>query len=135
EVKKMISTLSISDDPDEFLWEVEVQALHKEQKTVEVKKILKQQTEKNKSNIYGTIYILDFFMALTNEKSILENVYHLVQQELKSNHSPEVIADLMILEVQYFKKMGQNEQYQSALKKTREYFTKNQLDASALESL
>ncbi|MFN3757134.1 MAG: hypothetical protein ACK4RM_09270 [Flavobacterium sp.] len=135
EVKKMISTLSISDDPDEFLWEVEVQALHKEQKTVEVKKILKQQTEKNKSNIYGTIYILNFFMELTNEKSIFENVYHLVQQQLKSNHSPEVIADLMILEVQYFKKMGQNEHYQSALKKTKEFFTKNQLDASALESL
>jgi plasmid maintenance system killer protein len=135
EVKNMISNLNISDDPDEFLWEAEVYALHKNQKIGDIKKILEQQTLKNKSNIYGTLYILDFFMAMTTEKSILDTINHLVQQELKSSHSSEVTADFMILEVQYYKKMGQNEQYQTSLKKTREFFLKNQLDVTNLDSL
>lgn len=135
EVKNMISALHISDSPDEFLWEAEVVALQRENKSNEVLELLNRQIQKNEKNIYGLIYVMDYFLAKSNGQNILNAIQNQLEVEFKKNHTPDIQGDLMILELKLLKKRNLTKVFQELKIKTKAFFKTHEFDESELDSL
>ncbi|MFN4198565.1 MAG: hypothetical protein ACK4FS_06015, partial [Flavobacterium sp.] len=135
EVKNMISALHISDSPDEFLWEAEVVALQRENKSNKVLELLNRQIQKNEKNIYGLIYVMDYFLAISSEQNILNTIQNQLQEEFKENHTSDIQGDLMILELKLLKKRNLTKEFQELKIKTKTFFKTHELDESELDSL
>jgi thiol-disulfide isomerase/thioredoxin len=135
EVKNMITSLNITDTPDEFLWEAEVVAYQRENNTHEVLELLNRQIQKNEKNIYGLIYVMDYFLTKSGEQNILNAIQNQLKEEIKKNHSPDIQGDLMLLKLQLLKKSNMTKEFQELKIKTEAFFKIHKLDESELTSL
>lgn len=135
EVKKMITALHISDTPDEFLWEAEVVALQRENKSNKVVELLNHQIQKNEKNIYGLMYVMDYFLTKSSEQNVMNTIHNQIKDEYKKKHDPEIQGDLMLLELQLLKKKNMIKEFQELKIKTKAFFKSHELDESELNSL
>lgn len=135
QVKSIISTLKISDNPDVFLWEAECAALVREDRADETLKKMNQLLQENENNIFSSIYIVQFTQDLLKEKQHLEIVKKAIDRLKNKETKPEQMGDLMILETNYFKQIHDKINYNHAKHRTQTYFEKHELDISLLNNL
>ena len=134
-MKSIISTLKISDNPDDFLWEAECAALVREDRADETLKKMNHLLQENENNIFSSIYIVQFTQDLLKEKQHLEIVKKAIDRLKNKEMKPEQMGDLMILETNYFKQIHYKINYNHSKHRTQTYFEKHELDISLLSNL
>lgn len=134
-VKAYTIGLGLSKTGNDFLWEEESKALKNEKKSVELFQLMSELLEENKNNVYGTLFITEFYLKLFNNKVELEKL-SLELDNLKSKEmEPEQKGDWFLQKLIILQKLQQKEAFLKLKNEALTFYKQNQLDLNLIENL
>lgn len=134
-VKAYTIGLGLSKTGNDFLWEEESKALKNEKKSVELFQLMSELLEENKNNVYGTLFITEFYLKLFNNKVELEKL-SLELDHLKSKEmEPEQKGDWFLQKLIILQKLQQKEAFLKLKNEALTFYKQNQLDLNLIENL
>ncbi len=135
EVKEMITTLGLSANPNDFLWETEAQAFYSKKKSAEALLLFKEVLQAAKTNPYASLYITDFFLNLFQDKKELDVVKSALEKLAKTTTENDLKATLLYQEIIYYTKIKDFKTAETLKTKALEFYKKHQLDLSPLDEI
>ncbi len=134
-VKAYTIGLELSKTGNDFLWEEESKALKNEKKSVELFQLMSELLEENKNNVYGTLFITEFYLKLFNNKEELEKL-SLELDNLKSKEmEPEQKGDWFLQKLIVLEKLQQKDAFLKLKNEALTFYKQNQLDLKLIENL
>ncbi|MBN8565343.1 MAG: DUF255 domain-containing protein [Flavobacteriales bacterium] len=134
-VKAYTIGLGLSKTGNDFLWEEESKALKNEKKSVELFQLMSELLEENKNNVYGTLFITEFYLKLFNNKVELEKL-SLELDNLKSKEmEPEQKGDWFLQKLIVLEKLQQKDAFLKLKNEALTFYKQNQLDLKLIENL
>lgn len=134
-VKAYTIGLGLSKTGNDFLWEEESKALKNEKKSVELFQLMSELLEENKNNVYGTLFITEFYLKLFNNKEELEKL-SLELDNLKSKEmEPEQKGDWFLQKLIVLEKLQQKDAFLKLKNEALTFYKQNQLDLKLIENL
>lgn len=134
-VKAYTIGLGLSKTGNDFLWEEESKALKNEKKSAELFQLMSELLEENKNNVYGTLFITEFYLKLFNNKEELEKL-SLELDNLKSKEmEPEQKGDWFLQKLIILQKLEQKDAFLKLKNEALTFYKQNQLDLKLIENL
>lgn len=134
-VKAYTIGLGLSKTGNDFLWEEESKALKNKNNSEGLLHLMSELLEENQNNIYGTLFITEFYLKLFNNKVELEKLSveldHLKSKEME----PEQKGDWFLQKLIVLEKLQQKEAFLKLKNEALTFYKQNQLDLKLIENL
>ena len=135
EVKQMILTTKLSEDPNEFTWERESTLLVKENKVNEAFVIFNQMMKKQSDNVSYSAYIIDHFITILNDKPKIASLKTWIDALGKKKLENDEKGYLMYTNILFYKKMQDAKMVKELSAKALNFYKANDLSTTKLDSL